>query len=110
MKCLNCGKELEWSFEFELGKRHNIGYDCECGYTSYEQYIENTQIELLNTDDFYNSIMKWGGEVAWIGELITFEIDAHTFFVEILPACDFRYVLVIQVDEEKVYGTIRSNV
>ena len=71
MKCLNCGKELTDKFEFEIVDwkgnptpgRHNVGYDCTCGYSSYENYLEITPPQIESMEDFTEAIKNYGGTI-----------------------------------------------
>ena len=50
MICYSCGKYIEDDngFEMQVSGRQLIGYDCTCGWTTYNKYLETTPPEIEN--------------------------------------------------------------
>ena len=59
MKCLNCGKEVEEGWSFQRCGRIMIGHDCDCGHTSYKNYIEATPPVVDCFDDICEALTKY---------------------------------------------------
>lgn len=58
MRCLNCGKETNDDWSFQRHGRIIIGYDCTCGYTSYENYMEETPPVVDCFDDIIKALKE----------------------------------------------------
>jgi hypothetical protein len=106
MKCLNCGKNLseEQMFSFQVGGRINVGYDCDCGYTSFQNYLETTPPIVDNIDDFYSAIISKGGTAEYIDNAVHFKINDFGFITEILSQCDFDFEILFRQAGVEIRG------
>lgn len=92
MKCLNCGREVKPTWEFQRCGRIMIGHDCDCGYTSYKEWVETTPPIVDSFKDIPEALTKYASCTLTLSDkdIIEFVTDDYASVIaEVCSQIDF---------------------
>lgn len=109
MICYNCGKELEKDvgWKFQRAGRILIGYDCTCGYTTYDKYLEETPPVVDCFDDIIKALKEREScEKVHVSNMgVEFATDDYEGFItEIFSQIDFDVSFILVRKENRTSG------